>query len=213
MDGSADGVRGVILDYGAVLCHTPTPEKVARIAGMLRLDPDTLAIRYEAGRGQYDRGDSTPAEYWSAVAQGAAALEDGLLDRLRQYDVEMWSGLHRDMIEWVARVRAAGFKTALLSNMHVDMAAYVRRPAGWLKHFDAVVLSCEVRLIKPERAIYERCLEGLALPPREALFIDDREVNVAGARSVGLDALRFESIEGLRKDLTERGFPVLPPAE
>lgn len=206
----ADGIHGLILDYGEVLCHRPAPDSIARMADALRLDPETFAARYQLERGPYDRGDIWYPDYWSKVAAGSVKLDYDLLDKLRQWDVEMWSDIDRDMTEWLDRVHASGFRTALLSNMHPDMASYARRTFGWLQQMDCLTISCEVRLIKPERAIYERCLEGLALRATEVLFIDDREVNVRAAREAGLPALRFESIERLRNDLEGLGFPVLP---
>jgi len=205
-----NGIYGLILDYGEVLCHRPGPEKIARMAGALKLDPETFAIRYEEGRGRYDRGDVSFGDYWAAVSAGSVPLDYDLIDQLRRWDVGMWTDVDRDMTEWVGRVHAFGLKTAVLSNMHVDMASYARRTFAWLKHLDSVTLSCEVRLIKPERAIYERCLAGIALRPEQALFIDDREVNVLAAREAGLRALRFESVERLRSDLEGLGIHVLP---
>jgi putative hydrolase of the HAD superfamily len=140
-------------------------------------------------------------------------LDYDLIDDLRRWDVEMWTHLDGDMTEWLGRVQASGLKTAVLSNMHPDMASHARRSFAWLQRLDSVTLSCEVRLIKPDRAIYERCLEGLALPPDQLLFIDDREVNVAAAREAGLRALRFESIDRLRSDLEALGFSVLPAVQ
>lgn len=205
------GIRAVILDYGEVLCHRPPPQLLSRMAGALGLDQETFASRYEQQRGPYDRGDLAPADYWSAVAV-TSQLDVGLLGKLRQWDVEIWSDIDRDMTEWLDRVRLAGFKTALLSNMHSDMAAYVRRTFDWLRRVDCPILSCELRLIKPDRAIYERCLERLSVQPPEALFIDDRETNVRAASDAGLLAVRFESAEQLRRDLSDMGFPVLPLA-
>jgi len=207
---SYEHIRGLILDYGEVLCHRPAPEKIARMADALGLAPETFAARYQEERGPYDRGDIWYPDYWSKVAAGAVKLDYDLLDNLRQWDVEMWSDVDRDMTEWVDRVHASGFKTALLSNMHADMASYARRTFDWLQRLDCVTISCEVRRIKPEPEIYARCLEGLALQPIEVLFIDDREANVQAASDAGLLALRFESVERLRSDLDGLGFPVLP---
>jgi putative hydrolase of the HAD superfamily len=203
-------IRAVVLDYGEVLCHRPTAEKTARMAEALGLDAETFAARYQFDRGPYDRGDLSPAEYWSGLAGGAVPFDDGLLDTLREWDVDLWSHINPDMADWMDRVSAAGYQTALLSNMHVDMAAYARQNFDWLARLDCVVLSCEVRLVKPETAIYRRCLEGLSLQTFEALFIDDREVNVRAARHAGFVSLRFESVEKLREDLADMGFPVLP---
>jgi putative hydrolase of the HAD superfamily len=58
--------------------------------------------------------------------------------------------------------------------------------------FDAVVVSCEFGLAKSDPAIYRLCLERLALPAAEVLFVDDQADNLAGAATVGLRTLHFE---------------------
>lgn len=205
-------IRGLILDYGEVLCNRPSPHVLERMASSTGIAPEVFAERYQQERGPYDRGDYSPEEYWSRVAAENIALDDGLLQSLRQWDVEMWSDLNPQMTGWLDELHGAGLKTAMLSNMHADMAAHVRRSFDWLQRLDYVVLSCELRLIKPDRAIYERCVAGLALQPSETCFIDDREINVQAAREAGLAALRFQTVEQLREDLTRLGIPVLPRA-
>jgi putative hydrolase of the HAD superfamily len=203
-------IRGWILDYGEVLCNRPdrgTIEPMARAAG---LDSATFLARYEAERDAYDRGDLSPRDYWGKILAGGAAPNDGLLDRLRQWDVERWSDLNLQMTAWLDALRRAGYKTAVLSNMHCDMAVHVRRSFDWLNRLDCAILSCEVRLLKPEAAIYHRCLEGMGLQPSQACFIDDREVNVRGAREAGLLALRFQGVASLRQDLMDMGISVRP---
>ena len=206
------GIRGLILDYGEVLCHRPAPATIERMAGAAGLDTATFTTRYHQERGAYDRGDVSPRDYWSRVVADPAALSDEWVNRLRQWDVEIWSDLNGAMIDWLYEVHAAGFRTAVLSNMHPDMALHVRRSFGWLRYLDCVILSCEVHLIKPDPAIYQRCLEGLGLRPFETCFIDDREANVQAARDGGLTALPFHTVDSLRNDLQRLGVPVLPRA-
>ena len=55
-----------------------------------------------------------------------------------------------------------------------------------------------------------RLLQGLGVKAEEALFVDDREINVRGAREVGIHALRFRSVRELREDLMRMGFAILP---
>ena len=74
----------------------------------------------------------------------------------------------------------------------------------------SLTLSAEVRLIKPDPAIYEHCLRGLGVAPSDSLFIDDRAVNVAGARTVGMHAVQFQSVAHLRSHLEEGEFRILP---
>ena len=203
-------IRGFILDYGEVICHRPTPQQIARLASATGLDLDTFAARYQEDRGLYDRGDLSLAEYWSRVISPSVVLSDTLIEQLRQWDVDMWSDVDCDMIDWLAALRDAGFKTALLSNMHADMALKLRGSFEWPRQLDYVVLSCEVRLIKPDPAIYQRCVAGLQLAPAETCFIDDRQVNVDAARGTGLTALLFQGIARLRNDLIQLGTSVLP---
>jgi len=88
---------------------------------------------------------------------------------------------------------------------------HARRNFAWLKNFDWVTFSAEVRLIKPEPAIYEHTLRGLGVRPSDALFLDDREINVQAARALGINAIRFQSMTQLRSELQIVGFTTLPP--
>ena len=105
-------------------------------------------------------------------------------------------------------LRAAGIATGILSNMPEDHAAYIERTFEWLALFDVRLFSYAVRRIKPERAIYEECLRRFALPAGETLFLDDIAENVAGARSVGINAIEFRGLAELAEALA--AFPGLP---
>jgi putative hydrolase of the HAD superfamily len=199
-------VRGIIVDYGEVLCQRPGCEQVAWMAQSLGLDLETFKRRYDADRNLYDRGDIHPSDYWARVGAGCPRLTPGLEKQLRAHDVEIWSALDERMLQWLKRLKVSGYKTALLSNMHPDMAVHVRGQFGWLRDFDGVVLSCELHLIKPERRIYEECLELIGLPAEQALFVDDRSVNIEGAKAAGLQTLQFRSVEALATDLGKAGI-------
>jgi HAD superfamily hydrolase (TIGR01509 family) len=114
------------------------------------------------------------------------------------------------MVAWLGQLRRGGIKTGLLSNMHPAMIDYMRENFDWLDLFDFRTFSAEVRLIKPDAAIYEHTLRGLGVKPEETLFVDDREINVQAARDLGICAVRFRSVEDLRKDLDAMGFSILP---
>ena len=122
----------------------------------------------------------------------------------------MWGHDNPIMVEWLRQMHSSGIKTGLLSNMPHEMVGYVRQKFAWLDQFDHLTFSAEVSLIKPDAAIYEHSLRGVGVPASEALFVDDKEQNVQGARAVGMRAARFQSIEQLAGDLKELGFPILP---
>jgi FMN phosphatase YigB (HAD superfamily) len=52
----------------------------------------------------------------------------------------------------------------------------------------------------------------LSVTASEALFLDDREINIQAAQALGMNALRFETREHLRSELSAAGFPILPMA-
>jgi HAD superfamily hydrolase (TIGR01509 family) len=59
-------------------------------------------------------------------------------------------------------------------------------------------VSGEEKLLKPDPAIYYRALDRFGLKPSEALFVDDRAINVEGARAVGMYAHLFTGADDLR---------------
>jgi len=206
-------VKAVIFDYGEVLCHRPTPEEIARLAGFFNLRVDQLPALWERDRGAYDRGDLTPGVYWSALAKDAGVeLGPQKLKEIHTLDMEMWSNVNSSMVEWANQLRSSGMKIGLLSNMHPEMVAHCRKHFSWLKDFDFVTFSGEVRLIKPDPAIYEHTLRGLGVTAAESLFLDDREINIRAAQALGINAIRFESTEQLRSELAASGFSTLPAA-
>jgi putative hydrolase of the HAD superfamily len=204
-------IRAVILDYGEVLCHLPSTETIERLASIFQMDPRTFLPIYLETRAPYDRGDLLPGEYWRKfAAQAGVEIAADTIEQARQLDLELWSHVNDAMILWVQQLHAAGFKTAILSNMPTDMATHMRENFAWFSHFDQQIFSGEVRSVKPEPEIYRHCIEVLGVQPSEALFIDDREVNLDQARAAGIRGIRFQSVEQLRKELQALGFTILP---
>jgi len=205
------GIRAVILDYGEVLCQRPKVEALHSMASELGMDPAGFIALYGTSRDPYDQGVISAEEYWADFARRIGVEVDGRrIERLRVLDTEMWSVTSPEMTEWVGRLKEAGVRTALLSNMQHDMGAYARKNFDWLGAFDHQFLSCEVGLIKPDRAIFEHCIERMGVRAQETLFVDDREVNVRAATSVGIRAIQFRSVGQLREELQEMRFTVLP---
>ncbi len=204
-------IRAVILDFGEVLCFRPEPEAMGRMAKLFRIAPERFLECYVPTRGPYDQGLLTPQEYWMEFARVAGVTMDAArVEELRRMDTAMWSRINVEMTDWLEQLHEAGLTTALLSNMQHDMAAHARKNFDWLQHFDHQILSCELRLIKPDGAIFRHTVEQVGVRPEEMLFVDDRKENVETARAVGLKAIQFESAEQLRSELKEIGFDILP---
>jgi putative hydrolase of the HAD superfamily len=87
-----------------------------------------------------------------------------------------------EMAALVSRAHRSGVRTALLSNSWGN--TYQRE--GWTEMFDAVVISAEVGMRKPEPGIFAHTLELIGLQARECVFVDDLADNVAAAVELGV---------------------------
>lgn len=206
-------IRAVILDFGMVLCHTPTDAHLDRVSKVFGIDHHTFWRHYDKDRLALDRGDITPDAYWTDFVKEAGLgrpLDAALLANLKQWDMEMWLTLNDPMLDWVERLHRAGYKLGLLSNLHQDFANHLREHHAWLRHFHVPVFSSEFRRVKPEPEIYRHILERLAIPARETLFIDDRQTNIDAARDQGIQSLLFTTAAQLRSDLASISFTPLP---
>jgi len=93
------------------------------------------------------------------------------------------------------------YKLGLLSNVSPGAMDKYFTQAERAKYFDAVVVSAEVGLIKPQPEIYKLMAERLGVAPNEAIFIDDLPANCEGARATGMQALVYAGMRDLQPDL------------
>jgi epoxide hydrolase-like predicted phosphatase len=134
-----------------------------------------------------ERGELTPREFEQELAaelgsRGSTVDALGLLRRM----LGGLGTLDPDMIDLVRHARAAGLKTALLSNSWGD-----HYPEElWDGLFDAVVISGRVGMRKPDPAIFEHTAELLGLEPVECVMVDDLPQNVRGAAAAGMVGVR-----------------------
>ena len=207
------GIRALVVDWGGVL--TGSVETVwqtwaeqdavdsehlrAALRGPTATDMGTDTS--DAGRASLvhalERGELTGPQFEQLVAQelarhGSPVQAHGLLER-------MLGGLtpSASMLGVVARVKAAGLRTAVLSNSWAN--EYPRE--GWDELFDAVVISGEVGMRKPEPRIYQLLLDRLALPAGACVFVDDLAVNVAAAVQVGMVGVLHRSVDQTAAEL------------
>jgi putative hydrolase of the HAD superfamily len=209
--GGSQDIKAVILDYGQVLVRCPTVPEFGRMAQMFNVSFESFSKLWEDSRNVYDRGDVTAEEYWlQLAAQTNTTLTTRQIETLREVEVEIWAHADQDMIDWLSRLREAGIKTGLLSNMPLDLRKYVLANLRWMDNFDFKTFSAEVRLIKPDPAIFEHTLHGLGVVATEAVFVDDRAANIDAALGLGIHGIQFHSVAQLGNELKELGLPVRP---
>jgi putative hydrolase of the HAD superfamily len=203
-------IRGVITDWGGVMTN-PIIETVMAWLAADGIDADSyqtlmrawVSQAYEGGPDRnpifaLERGECTDAQFEQQLAEqlvrldGGAVRAEGLLTR-------MFAGSAFDeaMHGVIRAARRAGLRTGLLSNSWGDI--YPRHLFPEL--FDAVVISAEVGMRKPEERIFRLAAEVLGLEPAQCVFIDDIRDNVAAAQAVGLVGVHHRTARETRQQL------------
>jgi len=194
-------VQAVVFDYGNVL-SLPQPEQaLVDMAAKLCLPFDALEKLYWEFRPGYDAGLTPGVRYWHEVAsRGGCDMNDEIAQQMISMDNASWSRENKAMSEFARQVRAAGFRTAILSNMPKDFRDFLPVGVQWLPQFDHHTYSCELNVTKPDQRIYEHCIRGLRIEPENAVFIDDREINCEAASAIGMQSVLFRDTEQALKE-------------
>jgi len=101
---------------------------------------------------------------------------------------------------------AERYRLVLVSNTNAIHFERIESAYPLLRHFHHHVVSYKVGATKPSPAIYREAIALAGCAAGECLFVDDLEVCVEGARRDGMDAVRFESLNQLERELHARGI-------
>lgn len=193
-------VRNVVFDLGGVLLEW-NPRKI-----LARCHPDTAAreilrdalFRHEDWLA-FNRGDLSEPELLRRVNLRAAlplADLERALDIVRDSLVQL-----PETVALLQELHERGIPLYCLSDMPLPVFAHVRQRYSFWNAFRGIVVSGEVRMMKPTRAVFEHLLSQHRLQAEETLFIDDHPPNIAGAKAVGLEAILFRSADQCRREL------------
>jgi putative hydrolase of the HAD superfamily len=190
-----------------VLSGEPDAETHAKMVRIAGLPVERFEVLYWADRLEYDRGALTGVTFWQKFVRDAGiALEPAAVGELQRLDAILWTTQNPAMLAWQMKLKEHGLITGILSNMGEDVLINIKKEFDWLPRFDVLVWSYELKMVKPEPAIYKHLLKELRTRPEETLFLDDKLVNVRAARALGIKALEFTTVTQLRRDLIAAGL-------
>ena len=152
--------------------------------------PDWLAM---------DRGDLTEevaVERFAARTGKPPEAMGQLMDAVREGLAPLPASIR--LLEELAGL---GVPLYCLSNLHASNTGYLMARHEFFTLFRGVVFSALVRLMKPERAIYELSARRFGLTPEVCVFVDDSAANVTGAHDAGWRAIRFTDARACRDQL------------
>jgi len=113
--------------------------------------------------------------------------------------------LNNDVVRLAGRL-SKRYKIVLLTNVSRSRQTIKMETVLKKVKYDRIFASCYLKMAKPDPRIYRYVLEKMKMKPSEAVFIDDREENVEGARKVGIAAIQFVGYGELVKRLRKLGI-------
>ena len=194
-------LNGVVFDVGNVLYGwDPDSFLVRQIAD----DEERLRFIEEADFFGWHEGLDSGRPFDEAAADlsekfpAYAELIRAWGDRFGETITDPVEGVHAIVDELHAR----GVPLFAITNFSAEFwRPFYERERAFLSRFRDIVVSGEVKLLKPDPAIYYLALHRFALKPDEALFIDDRQINIDGAAAVGMRTHLFTDAQDLRNRL------------
>jgi 2-haloacid dehalogenase len=198
--------RAVVFDVGNVLYDWNPRFLYERLIGDDRaLDAFLRDVATKDWHFQHDAG--RPFAETSAELSAAHPEHAELIAAWGPRFNEQLGGMLPGMREIVCELDAAGVPLYAITNFsHEFWPPFRDREADVFDRFREIVVSGDELLTKPDPAIYVRALERFGLRAEDTVFIDDRADNVAGARSVGMEAVVFTDAATLRADLERFGI-------
>jgi putative hydrolase of the HAD superfamily len=212
---AAPVVQGVIFDWGGVITN-PIADTVQAWLSTDRIDKDSYTaamrpwVRRAYGPDQQDtpihaleRGEVSDAEFEQTLAallvgqDGGAVAAAGLLRRMFAA-----SQVQAEMLDLIRELRADGLRIGLLSNSWGG--GEDSYPSDILDElFDAVVISAQVGMRKPEERIFLLAAGELGLTPAQCAFVDDMEGNITAAQALGFAVVHHRDPAATRAVLRE----------
>lgn len=134
--------------------------------------------------------------------------EDGFLDYLLSHDwikktkeelrdeLDALCVLDAELVEVVKKIKSKGYKIALLSNAgHEFFERRIYKVHLEFKDlFDKIVISSEIKIVKPDPEIYLYTLDFIDSKPEESIFIDDSVHNVEVAENLGMKGFVYTDV-------------------
>jgi 2-haloacid dehalogenase len=198
-------IRAIIFDFGNVLIKWD-PHKLFNkyfACDTAAIDRFLVEINFNEWNLSQDKG----YPFAQAVAELSSKFPQ-YAHLIRAYDLE-WEesimGLIPETIEILHKLKAAGYQLYGLTNWSAEKFSIVRHKYAFFELFEDILVSGEVKLVKPDPAIFMLLLQKIHRHPEECLLVDDSPQNVETAQRMGLCAIHFTSPSQVEFELDQMG--------
>jgi len=194
-------IRAVYFDLGGVIVRTEFQAPRQHLAESLGMEyEDLIKLVFESETSQKASiGLISEDEHWAAVMRRLHLPES----ETRAVRDEFFAGdiIDLDLLDFMRGLRRQ-VKVGLISNAWSGLRPWIVSKK-FEDAFEAMIISAEAGVMKPDARIYQIAFEKLDVAPAESVFLDDFLENVEGARIVGMQAIHFNRPEQALKELKQ----------
>jgi len=198
-------IQAVIFDLGRVLVDYDWTRALRDSGRDFGMPPDEVKRRLFPGNAfdRFEAGELTPEQFH-------AEFESLLACKIPfERFCGLWNSIFTDevrpVLELAERLKARGLPVAVLSNTNTLHADFLRGRLAWLRAWDHVYMSHEIRVRKPDAGAYRHVLERLGVAPAQAVFVDDMPKNIQAAEALGLRCVLATSPQAVLQGLAGWG--------
>ncbi len=186
--------KAIIFDFFDVI-HSDPYHRWLKKHGFERSD------KFEEASRMLDSGQMSDGEFYQRLGDLGGQSAESVK---RVFDDKV---IDKDMVELITQL-SGHYKVGLLSNASGSYLRPILEEHGLIDLFDAIAISAELGLMKPDPRVFQHILEQMEIKPDETIFTDDNANNVAAAESVGIRSIVFTSEKALRQELAAAGVKV-----
>ena len=192
--GPKTDIAAVLWDLGGVILKTTDTSHREAWEKQFDLEPwglEKLVFGNKVSR-QASGGEASVDEIWKYVQDQLGLVDEDMAD----FKKDFFAGdeIDQDLMNFIRSIKKK-MKSGMITNAWPGMRHYIEDVWNIANAFDVIVVSAEVKLVKPHPEIYNLALEQLELNPEETIFIDDFIENVQGAEAIGMTGIHFVSTD------------------
>lgn len=192
-------IKALIFDMHGVLLFSNEATIEESFAKRLKIPVEQVGLIFHGEfNDRADIGEITQRDFWLHTLEGMG-LPDSRLPEIENFFDEEFL-IDPIMLKAVCNYRKR-FKTAMLTNYSDGLRPRLEKQWDVRGAFDEIIISWEIKMIKPNSDIFDYTINKLHVSKEEAVFIDDRIINICGALDYGLQAIHFRNRDQALADL------------
>jgi glucose-1-phosphatase len=195
-----DMIRNIIFDLGNVLISFRPADFFDKLNYPEIIKSKILSDIFRSNEWlMLDNGDISTSEAIDAISH-KSSLNREEIAHIFNLRTRMMFPLD-DNVRLLPELKKQGFRLYFLSNFPIDIFEEIKTGYFFFRYFDGGIISSEVKFSKPDSRIYQMLVEKYSLTAPESLFIDDVEINVKVAESLGMKGFVTYGSEEISKEL------------